>query len=278
MKKWKCGTWVLIVSPPPSLFHLLEATNTHHHPDKRVKYRNLENGALGVTARFVKLSRKLSNCMQNLAELCRILQNLAKPWRTMKNLTELCRKNASCESVIDHYEQVPKYYMQTITIAITLQYLPCFQICSFFRTFDLVWKIWMETQHKKKSGQRLPSFLQEISVYSIKSRKVGHMLKHMVRHKVRKHRHRWVDGESRRSSKIWEFGFQGEKTLHLMASVRRWQKCERPIWKLLNKLMLQLKLLLWYLIGGIFENVLKICIPNIWNSTISLIWFVEPGN
>ena len=99
------------------------------------------------------------------------------------------------------------------------------------------------------------------------------------RHKVGQHRHRWLEGESRRSSKIWEFGFQGEKTLHLMASVRRWQKCERPIWKLLNKLMLQLKLLLWYLIGGIFENVLKICIPNIWNSTISLnIWFVEPGN
>ena len=192
MKKWKCWTWVLIVSPPPSLFHLLEATNTHHHPDKRVKYRNLENGALGVTARFVKLSRKLSNCMQNLAELCRILQNLAKPWRTLKNHEEPYRTLQKkcflrvCNRPLWTLElwrnkKVPKYYMQTITIAITLQYLPCFQICSFFRTFDLVWKIWMETQHKKKSGQRLPRFLQEISVYSIKSRKVGHMLRHMLK-------------------------------------------------------------------------------------------------
>ena len=92
-----------------------------------------------------------------------------------------------------------------------------------------------------------------------------------------------IDGwtEKAEELKFQDFGiwFLGGKTLHLMASVRSWQKCEKPIWKLLNKLMLQLKLLLWYLIGGIFENVLKICIPNIWNSTISLnIWFVEPGN
>ena len=126
-KKGKCGTWVLIVSPPPSLFHLLEATNTHHHPDKRVKYRNLENGALGVTARFVKLSRKLSNCMQNLAELCRILQNLEEPWRTLKNLEEPYRTLQKkcflrvCNRPLWTLElwrnkKVPKYYTAVLAL------------------------------------------------------------------------------------------------------------------------------------------------------------------
>ena len=208
------GCWSFLLRPPSSISLRRQTPTTI-----LTKEWNIEILKMALWGWRHALSNCPENCqiacriLQNFAESYRTLKNLEEPWRTLKNLTELCRKNASCESVIDHYEQVPKYYMQTITIAITLQYLPCFQICSFFRTFDLVWKIWMETQHKKKSGQRLPSFLQEISVYSIKSRKVGHMLRHMVRHKVGQHRHRWLDGESRRIE-VPRFGnlvFRGKK-------------------------------------------------------------------